>query len=176
MMQFQRLAALLLALGILSSGASAQSQKTLPYLDPSLPTEQRVDDLVSRMTLEEKVPQLINTAPAIPRLNVPAYDYWSEDVATLEYKGQRVLPDFDRFRKDLTILAGHYHPVVNLKGEVRIEADSLKWASMDEATFGKLYDQTIAVLLRRVFNGAVCPRWTEQQLRDVAAQILEFAA
>src|SRR5947207_12611320 len=105
-----------------------------------------------------------------------AYDYWSEDVATLEYKGQRVLPDFDRFRKDLTILAGHYHPVVNLKGEVRIEADSLKWASMDEATFGKLYDQTIAVLLRRVFNGAVCPRWTEQQLRDVAAQILEFAA
>ena len=49
MMQLQRLAALLLSLGMLSSGAIAQSQKTLPYLDPSLPTQQRVDDLVSRM-------------------------------------------------------------------------------------------------------------------------------
>ena len=44
MMQLQRLAALLLSLGILSSGAIAQSQKTLPYLDPALPTQQRVDD------------------------------------------------------------------------------------------------------------------------------------
>src|SRR5260370_2304318 len=78
MLQLQRFAAFLLSLGILSSNAIAQSQKTLPYLDPSLPTQQRVDDLVSRMTLEEKVPQLINTAPAIPRLNVPAYDYSSE--------------------------------------------------------------------------------------------------
>src|SRR3981189_1286266 len=78
MMQLHRLAALLLSFGMLSSVASAQSQKTLPYLDPSLPPQQRVDDLVSRMTLEEKVHQLINTSPTIPRLNVPAYDYWSE--------------------------------------------------------------------------------------------------
>ncbi len=86
MMQLQRLAALLLSLGVLSS-ASAQTQKTLPYLDPSLPTQQRVDDLVSRMTLEEKVPQLINTAPAIPRLNVPAYDYWSEGLHGIARSG-----------------------------------------------------------------------------------------
>jgi beta-glucosidase len=49
-----------------------------PYLDPSLPIDQRVDDLVSRMTLEEKASQLVNQARAIPRLQVPAYDYWSE--------------------------------------------------------------------------------------------------
>ena len=49
-----------------------------PYLDPSLPIDQRVDDLVSRMTLEEKASQLVNQARAIPRLKVPAYDYWSE--------------------------------------------------------------------------------------------------
>ncbi|HSY67111.1 MAG TPA: hypothetical protein VK813_00595, partial [Edaphobacter sp.] len=65
-MQLQRLAALLLSLSVLSSAAIAQSQKTLPYLDPSLPNQQRVDDLVSRMTLDEKVAQLINTTPAIP--------------------------------------------------------------------------------------------------------------
>ncbi|MBX7172188.1 MAG: glycoside hydrolase family 3 C-terminal domain-containing protein [Pyrinomonadaceae bacterium] len=49
-----------------------------PYKNPKLPIEQRVDDLVSRMTLEEKVFQMQNSAPAIPRLGIPAYDWWNE--------------------------------------------------------------------------------------------------
>jgi beta-glucosidase len=49
-----------------------------PYLNPDLPVDQRVDDLISRMTLEEKASQLVNQARAIPRLHVPAYDWWSE--------------------------------------------------------------------------------------------------
>ncbi len=49
-----------------------------PYLDPTLPLSERVDDLVSRMTLDEKASQLVNQARAIPRLKVPAYDWWSE--------------------------------------------------------------------------------------------------
>lgn len=104
------------------------------------------------------------------------YDYWSEGAATIEYRGQPVLPEFDRFRKDVTILAGFYRPVVNIKGEVRIEPESLKWASMSEETFSKLYDATIQVLLSKVFNGKICKQWTEEQLRGVASQILEFAA
>src|SRR5438270_8737726 len=51
---------------------------TPPYLYPSLPVETRVDDLIARMTLEEKASQLVNQARAIPRLQVPAYDWWSE--------------------------------------------------------------------------------------------------
>ncbi|MGA7505234.1 MAG: glycoside hydrolase family 3 C-terminal domain-containing protein [Candidatus Sulfotelmatobacter sp.] len=43
-----------------------------------MPIAQRVDDLISRMTLEEKASQLVNQARAIPRLQVPAYDWWSE--------------------------------------------------------------------------------------------------
>jgi beta-glucosidase len=49
-----------------------------PYKDPSLPIEKRVDDLVSRMTLQEKVLQMQHTAPAIPRLGIPSYDWWNE--------------------------------------------------------------------------------------------------
>jgi hypothetical protein len=105
-----------------------------------------------------------------------AFDYWSESAATIEYRGERVRPDFDRFRKDVTISAGFYYPVVNLKGEVRIEPESLKWSQMDEQRFGQLYDATIQVLLQRVFNGKVCPTWSEAELRGVADQILEFAA
>jgi beta-glucosidase len=61
-----------------SAAQTAASSTTAPYLNPTLPIDQRVDDLVSRMTLEEKASQLVNQARAIPRLQVPAYDWWSE--------------------------------------------------------------------------------------------------
>jgi len=48
------------------------------YLDPKLPLETRVDDLVSRMTLEEKISQMVHPAPAIERLGVPEYNWWNE--------------------------------------------------------------------------------------------------
>ena len=69
-----------LACGLMAT-AFAQTKPEDPspaYKDTSLPIEKRVDDLVSRMTLEEKVRQMQHTAPAIPRLGVPSYDWWSE--------------------------------------------------------------------------------------------------
>src|SRR5580700_6740565 len=48
------------------------------YKDPSQPLEKRVDDLLSRMTLEEKASQLLSASPAVDRLGVPAYDWWNE--------------------------------------------------------------------------------------------------
>jgi len=58
-----------------------------PYLDPKLPVEQRVDDLISRMTLEEKVSQMMNAAPAIPRLGIPQYDWWNEALHGVAFSG-----------------------------------------------------------------------------------------
>ncbi len=49
-----------------------------PFRNPALPIEDRVNDLVSRMTLEEKVSQMVHTAAAIPRLGIPQYNWWSE--------------------------------------------------------------------------------------------------
>ena len=48
------------------------------YRDPDRPLQMRVADLLSRMTLEEKVSQLTNESPAIERLGIPAYDWWNE--------------------------------------------------------------------------------------------------
>ncbi len=48
------------------------------YLDPDQPLETRVKDLVSKLTLEEKVLQMMHRSPAIPRLNIPAYNWWNE--------------------------------------------------------------------------------------------------
>jgi len=50
----------------------------MSFRNPSLPIDKRVDDLVGRLTLEEKVEQLIDRAPAIPRLDIPAYNWWNE--------------------------------------------------------------------------------------------------
>ncbi len=48
------------------------------YKNTGLPFEQRAEDLVSRMTLEEKIGQMMNSAPAIERLAIPAYNWWNE--------------------------------------------------------------------------------------------------
>ncbi|HEX8139213.1 MAG TPA: glycoside hydrolase family 3 C-terminal domain-containing protein [Pyrinomonadaceae bacterium] len=76
---------------LLSWPTSAQaqaSQRSQPdYLNPALPVERRVDDLVGRMTLEEKVSQMMNKAVAIERLQVPAYDWWNEALHGVAYAG-----------------------------------------------------------------------------------------
>ncbi|MGQ0740016.1 MAG: glycoside hydrolase family 3 C-terminal domain-containing protein [Bacteroidota bacterium] len=56
----------------------AQDYKFFPVWNTKLPVEQRVNDVVSRLTLEEKVGQMLNATPAIPRLGIPAYEWWNE--------------------------------------------------------------------------------------------------
>jgi beta-glucosidase len=82
-------------LGLGAAGALwAQDTAGKPaYLDPSLPAEQRAADLVKRMTLEEKVSQLVNQARAIPRLGVPAYDWWSEALHGVATNGTTEFPE-----------------------------------------------------------------------------------
>jgi beta-glucosidase len=71
---------LLLAACLFSSLAWVKKHKKYQYdfQDTSLSVEQRVNDLVSKMTLDEKVGQMLNAAPAIDRLGVPAYNWWNE--------------------------------------------------------------------------------------------------
>ncbi len=55
-----------------------QDPYAFPFRNTSLSLEERVNDLVSRMTLQEKADQLLYTAPAIPRLGIPSYNWWNE--------------------------------------------------------------------------------------------------
>src|SRR5215218_2921781 len=85
-----RAVAVALCLVAVVSPASAQAphpDARAPYLDPSLSIDKRVDDLVSRMTLEEKVSQMMNAAPAIPRLGIPEYDWWNEALHGVAFSG-----------------------------------------------------------------------------------------
>lgn len=64
--------------GVQTTGPSGGGPETPPYLDPGLDFETRAAALVSRMTVAEKISQLTNEAAAIPRLDVPAYEWWNE--------------------------------------------------------------------------------------------------
>ncbi|HEX8421965.1 MAG TPA: glycoside hydrolase family 3 N-terminal domain-containing protein, partial [Pyrinomonadaceae bacterium] len=94
--QFKRTARALFQFAVILTlclPATAHAQTTAApgagpdYLNPQLPVERRVDDLVSRMTLEEKVAQMMNKSPAIARLGVPDYDWWNEALHGVAYAG-----------------------------------------------------------------------------------------
>jgi beta-glucosidase len=86
------LSVLTFVLCLIGSGSLATTQEIRPdpraaYLNPALPREERVNDLISRMTLEEKVSQMMNAAPAIPRLGIPQYDWWNEALHGVAFSG-----------------------------------------------------------------------------------------
>jgi beta-glucosidase len=84
---------LLSTIALLSFAAFAQDTSNLPYMNSSLSPEERAADLVHRMTLEEKSSQLVNQARAIPRLSVPAYDWWSEALHGVAVDGTTEFPE-----------------------------------------------------------------------------------
>ncbi len=80
------------ALTLLWGATQAQAQN-VPYLDTTLTPEQRAADLVKRMTLDEKASQMVNQARPIPRLKVPAYDWWSEALHGVMRDGTTEFPE-----------------------------------------------------------------------------------
>ena len=70
--------ALIATVVFLACSVSAQNAQPPAYLNTALSPQQRAEDLVHRMTVEEKVTQLVNQSRAIQRLNIPDYDWWSE--------------------------------------------------------------------------------------------------
>ncbi|KNA17712.1 hypothetical protein SOVF_077290 [Spinacia oleracea] len=79
--------------------------KSYPFCNPQLPINKRVKDLVSRLTLDEKISQLTNSAPPIPRLGVPAYEWWSESLHGVSRHGRGYRFN-GTFAKDGSVLNG----------------------------------------------------------------------
>lgn len=81
-----------------------------------------------------------------------AYEYWNPEPILIE--GLNIAPEknFERFRKDVLILAGYRHAVVNIKNEVRYEADSISFASMDDMQFQDVYQAVFSVCWRMVLK------------------------
>ncbi|WP_373057993.1 glycoside hydrolase family 3 N-terminal domain-containing protein [Zunongwangia sp. H14] len=73
---------LLITMGIVfSAQANAQNSGNsgaYPFRDPALPVDERVQDLINRLTLEEKAMQMVHNSPAVERLGIPEYNWWNE--------------------------------------------------------------------------------------------------
>ena len=77
--------------------SSNSATRSHPFCKLTLPISDRARDLVSRLTLDEKVGQLVNSAAAIPRLGVPAYEWWSEALHGVAFVGDGQVPQGIRF-------------------------------------------------------------------------------
>lgn len=86
-----------------------------------------------------------------------------------EFKGRQVQKSFDRFRKDVIILAGHYDIVANVKNEVRYEAKSISFANMSQDEFDQLYTDVVNVLLREVLVN-----YTRSDFDKVIQELIRF--
>jgi beta-glucosidase len=71
----------------------AQEPANLPYMNPQLSPEQRATDLVRRMTLQEKATQMQNNSAEVPRLKIPAYQWWSEALHGVINEGVTEYPE-----------------------------------------------------------------------------------
>lgn len=83
--------------------------------------------------------------------------------------GMRVQKNFDKFREDVTILAGYYIYVFDIKGKASIMAKSISFANMDDVEFQALYSSLINVLLENV-----CVRCSKEDLNNAVENILRF--
>ncbi|HVS77135.1 MAG TPA: glycoside hydrolase family 3 C-terminal domain-containing protein [Steroidobacteraceae bacterium] len=100
-------AAVLGGLAVLAGAPSAEGAATPAYLNTSLSPRARAADLVHRMTLREKASQLVNAARAIPRLGVPAYNWWSEALHGVKVDGTTEFPEPVGLAATFDVLAIH---------------------------------------------------------------------
>lgn len=122
--------------------------------------------------------ELINVDVSFPRnpgfhrkffaLLQVGFDAW-EPAFEATIKGEPVGKNFERFRKDVTILAGFYEPAFALDGTLELEAKSISFASMDDAEFEQVYSAVANVLLAKVLRN-----YTRENLDEHVDRIMGF--
>ena len=78
------------------------------------------------------------------------FNHWVADKTEWEHFDER--KQFDTFRKHLTVLAGFYESTYNIKGDLRIEAQSLSYGNMEQAEFESCYKALISAAIKHIFN------------------------
>jgi len=97
-----------------------------------------------------------------------AYEHWEPgEFDDPRLKGVVPEKSFERFRKDLTILAGHYEAFYRIDGTVKVEAKSLAFWSMEEEEFDKLYKATVNAVLKHILQN-----YQREDLEQVVENLL----
>jgi len=101
-----------------------------------------------------------------------AFDYWQPDIEIHDKLGIVPEKNFDRFRADVLILSGFRKLVVNVKGEVRYEAESISFANMDDTRFHEVYKAVFGTCWRLVLKNV--QGMTEQVAHNTINTLLSF--
>lgn len=126
------------------------------YKDPSAPIPARVTDLIGRMTIEEKAAQMQNVAPAIPRLGVPAYDWWNEALHGVARAGEATM-----FPQAIGMAATWDTDLLHDEGRVvAIEGRAKFNQAQREGNFARYYGLTFWSPNINIFRD---PRWGRGQ-------------
>ena len=99
-----------------------------------------------------------------------AYEYW--ETPETDTKWGKPEKNFDVFRKNVTILAGYGHPVFNIDGSFKMQADSISFASMDNDTFEDLYNKVLDVIIQRI---PVLCDMSKDEINALVERFLEFS-
>jgi len=141
------------ASALLLAGSAATAQL---YRDPSAPVDKRAADLVSRMTLEEKAAQMQNTAPAIPRLGIPPYDYWNEALHGVARAGEATV-----FPQAIGMAATFDKELLHQEGRtIAIEARAKYNQAQRDKNYDRYYGLTFWSPNINIFRD---PRWGRGQ-------------
>lgn len=97
-----------------------------------------------------------------------AYEYW--EPAEIDHVYGTPQKTFERFRKDLTIMAGFYNVEVRVNNTVRVVAKSLSFAEMDQEEFEDVYDKVLDVIIRRVMVN-----FQHDDLTDLLERVVDYA-
>ena len=100
-------------------------------------------------------------------LNV-GFDNWEPGHITSEYGWPE--KNFEKFREDVTILAGYFYVVIRLDGSTQVKAKSISFAKMEEEEFSELYNKAINVLLKHVYDSDMTPK----ALKNIVNQYMGF--
>ena len=132
------------------------AQQKLPFNDTALPIDQRVDDLIHRMTLDEKVSQMRDHAPAIERLGVPKYDWWNEGLHGVAFAGAAT-----NFPQVIGMAATWDAPLVHTMGQtISTEARAKYNQAMREGDHEMFFGLTFWAPNINIFRD---PRWGRGQ-------------
>lgn len=96
-----------------------------------------------------------------------AFEHWEPKGVETKYGTPE--KNLDRFRKDLTILAGYYDVTYKIDGTPVLTAQSISWGNMDEEEFHKFYRATFNAISKHIFS-----HYTPEQLREVEQALFNF--
>lgn len=139
-------------------GEPASAAPALPFRDPRLPLAQRIEDLLSRLEPDEKITQLMNDSPAIPRLGIPAYNWWSEACHGVGRNGRATV-----FPQTIALASSFDRDLVHRVGEtIALEARAKHHAALRANSSGTLRYQGLSFWTPNI-NLFRDPRWGRGQ-------------